>query len=80
MAHRVHPRIDEDLLPVLRDPQRLVQSVHVERNLLAATPQQPLPSLVRTVGLEVRDRPSTDLSVTETVPFGYGFEKYLYFI
>ena len=30
MAHCVHPRIDEDLLPVLRDPQRLVQSVHVE--------------------------------------------------
>ena len=26
LAHRVHPRLDEDLLHVLRDPQRLVQS------------------------------------------------------
>ena len=26
LDHRVHPRLDEDLLHVLRDPQRLVQS------------------------------------------------------
>ena len=26
LAHRVHPRLEEDLLHVLRDPQRLVQS------------------------------------------------------
>ena len=56
LAHRVHPRLDEDLLHVL-----------------TATPQQPLPSLVLTVGLEVRGRPSAALSVTETVPFGFGF-------
>ena len=73
LAHRVHPRHDEDLLPVLRDPQRHVQSVQVERRLLTATPQQPPPRLVLAVGLEVRGRPSAALSVTETVPFGFGF-------
>ena len=73
LAHRVHPRLDEDLLHVLRDPQRLVQSVHMERHLLPAAPQQPPPSLVLTVGLEVRGRPSAALSVTETVSFGFGF-------
>ena len=73
LAHRVHPRLDEDLLPVLRDPQRLVQSVFVERHLLPASPQQPPPSLVLTMGLEVRGRPSAALSVTETVSFGFGF-------
>ena len=57
LAHRVHPRLDEDLLPVLRDPQRLVQSVHVERHLLPAAPQQPPPRLVLAVGLEVGGRP-----------------------
>ena len=71
LAHRVHPRLDEDLLPVLRDPQRLVQSVFVERHLLPASPQQPPPSLV--MGLEVRGRPSAALSVTETVSFGFEF-------
>ena len=73
LAHRVHPRHDEDLLSVLRDPQRLVLSVHVERHLLAAAPQQPPSNLVLTVGLEVRDQPSTALSVTKTVPFGFRF-------
>ena len=73
LAHRVPPRHDEDLLPVLRDPQRHVQSVQVERRLLTATPQQPPPRLVLAVGLEVRGRPSAALSVTETVPFGFGF-------
>ena len=73
LAHRVHPRLDEDLLPVLRDPQRLVQSVFVQRHLLPASPQQPPPSLVLTMGLEVRGRPSAALSVTETVSFGFGF-------
>ena len=67
LAHRVHPRLDEDLLPVLCDPQRLVQSVRVERHLLAAAPQQPLPRLALAVGLEVRGRLSTALSVTDTV-------------
>ena len=73
MAHCVHPRIDEDLLPVLRDPQRLVQSVHVERSLLAAVLQQPPPSLVLAMGPEVRGRPSAALSVKETVSFVFGF-------
>ena len=66
MAHCVHPRIDEDLLPVLRDPQRLVQSVH-------AVLQQPPPSLVLAMGPEVRGRPSAALSVKETVSFVFGF-------
>ena len=39
LAHRVNPRLHEDLLSVLRDPQRLVQSVHIERHLLPAAPQ-----------------------------------------
>ena len=74
LAHRVHPRprLDEDLLPVLCDPQRLVQSVRVERHLLAAAPQQPPPSLALAVGLEVRGRLSAALSVTDTVSFGFG--------
>ena len=73
MNPTVHPRLDEDLLPVLCDPQRLVQSVHVERHLLAAAPQQPLPRLALAVGLEVRGRLSAALPVTETVSFGFGF-------
>ena len=72
LAHRVHSHLDEDLLHVLRDLQRLVQSVHVE-HLLAAAPQQPLPRLALAVGLEVRGRLSAALSVTETVSFGFGF-------
>ena len=67
LAHCVHPRLDEDLLHVLRDLQRLVQSVHVERHLLTASPQQPLPRLALAVGLEVRGRLSAALSVTDTV-------------
>ena len=73
LAHRVQPHLDEDLLHVLRDLQRLVQSVHVERQLLAAAPQQPPPSLVLTVGLEVKGRLSAALSVKETVSFGFRF-------
>ena len=73
LAHRVRPRLDEDLLPVLLDSQRLVQSVHGERHLLAAAPQQPPPCLALAVGLEVRGRPSAALSVTETVSFGFEF-------
>ena len=67
LAHRVQPHLDEDLLHVLRDLQRLVQSVHVERHLLAAAPQQPLPRLALAVGLDVRGRLSAALPVTDTV-------------
>ena len=73
LAHRVQPHLDEDLLHVLRDLQRLVQSVHVERQLLAAAPQQPPPSLVLTVGLEVKGRPSAALPMKGTVSFVFGF-------
>ena len=52
---------------------RSASSSLMERHLLPAAPQQPPPSLVLTVGLEVRGRPSAALSVTETVSFGFGF-------
>ena len=47
----VHPRLDEDLLPVLRAPQRLVQSVHVERHILPAAR-----SSLRRLGVHLQSR------------------------
>ena len=58
LAHRVHPRLDEDLLPVLRDPQRIVLSVRAAAASVKPRPHGGSGGQRAAIRCPVRDRDS----------------------